>query len=71
MEWWVWLLFCVGALIGGGVLGFFISRWYFKRELQKNPPVNEKMIRVMFKSMGRTASEAQIRAIMNNMKNTQ
>ena len=71
MEWWVWLLFCIGGLLAGAVLGFFISRWYFKKELKKNPPINEKMIRVMFKSMGRNASEAQIRAIMKNMNDAQ
>ena len=31
------------------------------------PPVNEKMIRAMFRSMGRTPSEKQIREIMRNM----
>jgi len=29
------------------------------------------MIRAMFLSMGRKPSEAQIRAVMNNMKNSQ
>ena len=62
----------VGALIGililGLVVGFFASRWFFKRELQKNPPVNENMIRAMFMQMGRKPSEAQIRAVMNSMK---
>lgn len=62
----------VGALIGvlilGLVAGFFLSRWFFKRELQKNPPINEKMIRAMFTQMGRKPSEAQVRAVMNSMK---
>jgi uncharacterized protein YneF (UPF0154 family) len=31
-----------------------------KKELQKNPPVNEQMIRAMFLQMGRKPSEAQI-----------
>ena len=58
----------IGVLIIGLVVGFFASRWFFKRELQKNPPINEKMIRAMFTQMGRKPSEAQIRAVMNSMK---
>ena len=58
----------IGVLIVGLVVGFFVSRWFFKRELQKNPPINEKMIRAMFTQMGRKPSEAQVRAVMNSMK---
>lgn len=58
----------IGVLILGLIAGFFASRWFFKRELQKNPPVNENMIRAMFMQMGRKPSEAQIRAVMNSMK---
>ncbi len=58
----------VGCLVAGLIVGFFLSRWFFKRELQKNPPINENMIRAMFMQMGRKPSEAQIRAVMNSMK---
>ena len=62
----------VGALIGvlvlGGVGGFFLARYFLKKQLQKNPPINEKMIRTMFAQMGRTPSEKQVREIMRNMK---
>ena len=61
----------IGCLIAGLVGGFFLSRWFFKRELQKNPPINENMIRAMFMQMGRKPSEAQIRAVMNSMKRNQ
>ena len=61
----------VGVLILGGVLGFIGARWFFKRQLQKNPPINENMIRAMFMQMGRKPSEAQIRAVMNSMKKNQ
>lgn len=67
---WGFVLSLVGMLIAGLVGGFFISRWYFKKELQKNPPINEKMIRVMYKQMGRTPSEKQIREIMRNVNNS-
>lgn len=62
---WLWIVL---AVIVGLVAGFFLSRWLFKRELQKNPPINEKMIRAMYMQMGRKPSEAQVRAIMNSMK---
>ena len=65
----VWVPIVVGivALLGGAVAGFFIARWYFKKQLKENPPINEKMIRAMFRSMGRTPSEKQIREIMRNV----
>ena len=61
------VLAIVLPLILGGVGGFFLARFLLKREMQKNPPINEKMIRVMFAQMGRTPSEKQIREIMRNM----
>ena len=57
----------IGTLIVGAIVGFFLSRWYFKKELAKNPPINEKMIRAMFKQMGRTPSEKQVREIMRSV----
>lgn len=60
----------IGLFIVGLIVGFFLSRWFFKRELAKNPPINENMIRAMFMQMGRKPSEAQIRAVMNQMKNS-
>ena len=63
----VFVFALIGVLIVGGVAGFFLARFLLKREMQKNPPINEKMIRVMFAQMGRTPSEKQIREIMRNM----
>lgn len=60
----VW--FVIGALIGG-VVAFFVSRHLFVKQIEKNPPINEKMIRAMFLSMGRKPSEAQIRQVMNSV----
>lgn len=65
---WTTIMYLALGLIGGGVAGFFIARWFFKRELAKNPPINEKMIRAMFTSMGRKPSEAQVRAVMASVK---
>ena len=61
----------IGCIVLGLVAGFFLARWFFKRELKKNPPINENMIRAMFMQMGRKPSEAQIRAVMNSMKRNQ
>ena len=51
----------------GALVGFFFARWMFKRELKKNPPISEKMIRAMFMQMGRKPSEKQIRQVVNSM----
>ena len=39
------------GLAVGLVIGFFASRYVFKKNLKKNPPINEKMIRAMFMEM--------------------
>ena len=59
----------VGALVLGAIAGFFGARWFFKRQLEKNPPINEKMVRVMLTQMGRKPSEKQVREIMRQMNN--
>ncbi len=67
---WTWLtplLVGVGCLLIGGIAGFFIARKAFQKYLEKNPPVNEKMIRAMMQQMGRTPSEKQVRQIMASM----
>ena len=67
---WSWLtplLVSIGCLLVGGIVGFFISRHFFTKYLEKNPPVNEKMIRAMMQQMGRTPSEKQVRQIMASM----
>lgn len=69
MAWWGVLLIGIGALLLGAVAGFFISRKVFQNYLEKNPPVNEKMIRVMMQQMGRTPSEKQVRQVMAAMNN--
>lgn len=55
------------GLAVGLVIGFFVARYVFKKNLQKNPPINEKMIRAMFLQMGRKPSEAQIKQIMKSV----
>ena len=61
-----WLYAIIGLILGL-IIGFFAARYFFKQQLKKNPPINEKMIRAMFLSMGRKPSESQIRQVMNSM----
>ena len=69
MEWNVgWFCLVIAALIFGLIGGFFGARAIIKKEIQKNPPINEQMIRAMYLQMGRKPSEADIRKIMNSMK---
>mgnify|MGYP000041248099 CR=1 FL=1 len=67
MELWLAIVLIVVALLLGGVLGFFISQRYFKKYLEKNPPVTEQMIRAMMTQMGRKPSEKQVRQVMQSM----
>ena len=61
----------IGALVGGLVIGFFLARWFFKRQIEKNPPINEAMIRALYQSVGRKPSEADIQRTMNAVKRQQ
>ena len=60
---------CKGGIINV-ICNSWINRWinFFKKQLQKNPPINEKMIRAMYMEMGRKPSEAQIKRIMASVK---
>jgi uncharacterized protein YneF (UPF0154 family) len=40
LAWWAFVLILVGVLLVGGLVGFILSRGWFKRYLEKNPPVN-------------------------------
>ena len=69
MEWnGGWFGLVIGALVIGVVIGFFVTRKLIASQMKKNPPINENMIRAMFRSMGRKPSEAQIRAVMKSMQ---
>ena len=64
----VWfVLIIIGCILVGGVAGFFISRKVFKNYLEKNPPINENMIRAMMSQMGRKPSEKQVKQVMAAM----
>lgn len=61
------MLYGILGLLIGLVIGFFAARYFFKRNLKKNPPINEKMIRAMFMEMGRKPTETQIKRIMKSI----
>ena len=64
----VWfVLIIIGCILVGGVAGLFISRKVFKNYLEKNPPINENMIRAMMSQMRRKPSEKQVKQVMAAM----
>jgi uncharacterized protein YneF (UPF0154 family) len=71
MELWLAIVLIVVALLAGAIGGFFFARNYFKKYLEKNPPINEQMIRAMMSQMGRKPSEKQVRQVMASMKGAQ
>ena len=65
---WLWfVLIILGAMLVGAIIGFFVSRIVFKKYLEKNPPINENMIRAMMSQMGRKPSEKQVKQVMAAM----
>ena len=63
------ILMIVIGLIPGLIIGFFISKAVMKKYLQKNPPINEQMIKIMMSQMGRTPNQKQINQMMKAMNN--
>ena len=66
-----WIGIIVLALVVGAVAGFFGARFLFKKQLEKNPPINEGMIRALYQSVGRKPSEADIQRTMNAVRRQQ
>ena len=53
VAWWVALIIGIVCLLAGFVVGYFVIRKLFEKQLEKNPPINREMIRAMFMQMGR------------------
>ena len=68
---WGNILWCVIGLIVGLVVGFLGARAFMKKYLKKNPPINEKMIKIMMQQMGRTPSQKLINQMMKAMNRVQ
>lgn len=65
------ILWCIIGLVAGLIIGFFLARFFMKKYLKKNPPINEKMIKIMMQQMGRTPSQKQINQMMKAMNKVQ
>jgi uncharacterized protein len=65
-TWLVIVLVGLALVVGAGG-GFYLSQRVTKKYLKENPPVSEKMIRLMFQQMGRKPSEKQVREIVRSM----
>ena len=64
---WYDLLYLLLGLVIGAVSTFFITRYFFQKQLKENPPITEKQIRQMFISMGQKPSEARIQQVLRSM----
>ncbi|MHC9532778.1 YneF family protein [Dellaglioa sp. L3N] len=61
------ILIAVIALAVGLIGGFFGARKYMETYLQKNPPINEDMLRMMMVQMGQKPSEKKLHQMMSSM----
>ena len=68
MEIWQCIVLVIIAIVVTAIVTFIVVRKLFAKQLKKNPPINENMIRAMFAQMGRTPSEKQVRAVMKSME---
>ena len=71
MPIWLGILVGVVALVAGVALGFFIARKYMMNYLQKNPPINEQMLKMMMMQMGQQPSQKKINQMMSAMNKQQ
>lgn len=65
LPFWAWILILLGVLIVGFLAGAIVIGRFLSKKIQNNPPINENMIRIMYKQMGRTPTEKQVRQVMN------
>ncbi|PEX83694.1 YneF family protein [Bacillus cereus] len=71
MPIWLGVLVGVVALVAGVALGFFIARKYMMNYLEKNPPINEQMLKMMMMQMGQKPSQKKINQMMSAMNKQQ
>ena len=67
IQWWITLIIGVACLLVGFVVGFFVNKTVFQKQIEKNPPINREMIRAMFQQMGRKPSERDITKVIEAM----
>ena len=64
------LLLVVGIIIGAAI-GFFLARYFMKKYLKQNPPINEDMIKALMMQMGRKPNQKQINQMMKAIEKYQ
>lgn len=64
------IILLIGLLIGAAA-GFFGARKFMKNYMQKNPPINEDMIKALMMQMGRKPNQKQINQMMKAMQKYQ
>lgn len=67
MQTWIWIIIVILVFVGGLALGFFLARKYMEDYLQKNPPINEEMLRIMMMQMGQKPSQKKINQMLSMM----
>lgn len=71
MEGWAVALIAIACFLVGAVGAFFLTRYLFKKEMEKHPPIDENVIKAMYRSMGQTPSQARINQTMRAVKEAQ
>ena len=64
------LILSVGLILGL-VIRFFGAKYFMKKYLKKNPPINEDMIKTLMMQMGRKPNQKQINQMMKAMEKYQ
>ena len=68
--WWDILYVTIGLIVGI-VVGFFIAKKIFQKQLKENPPINEEMIKTLMRGMGINPSQKQVNQLMKQMQKYQ
>ena len=64
----IWdILYVLIVLVVGVIIGFLLAKKIMTKELKKNPPINEEMIKTLMKGMGRTPNQKQVNQLMKQM----
>ena len=61
------LMILIGLIIGAAA-GFFLARYFMKKYIKDNPPINEEMIKALMMQMGRKPNKKQINQMMKSME---
>ena len=65
---WHDILILVVGLVIGLVIGFLVARYFMKKYLKDNPPINEDMIKALMTQMGRKPNQKQVNQMMKSMQ---